>query len=397
LVVWPQFGNRLLTMGRDGSVSGFVGGASNGPSEGRGTNVTFAQITQCVAAPNGDVFMLQAAAETNGVISRISPDGDVSTVFRGLLVVSNVMTRVAGGWISPVDLHMPVQRLAVDAGGGLLAGLTYSEAIPSNNPLIREDRERSAWFRILADGTTASPDWPITLFRADESVLDDDYRLQNGTIVRVEDGFSLKVLGAGSGSLTSAYRSADGTFWAVESGGGVYRMSPAPAASFLTVKAPSADVQVEGVPARGINPDEVIQLQVVSKSGFWTLARWSDGATNNPRTLSINRDTTLSFEINQRPPLLQGLSPKSVRMKSPGTVTFSVIGPGEDNFTYPYRYLLEWSPDLKDWKAAKGLKTVAGFGQISGNEVTAEKPRTPVEFTLPDTTDRWFLRATLKY
>jgi hypothetical protein len=228
-------------------------------------------------------------------------------------------------------------------------------------------------------------------------VLDDDYRLQNGTIVRVEDGFSLKVLGAGSGSLTSAYRSADGTFWAVESGGGVYRMSPAPAASFLTVKAPSADVQVEGVPARGINPDEVIQLQVVSKSGFWTLARWSDGATNNPRTLSINRDTTLSFEINQRPPLLQGLSPKSVRMKSPGTVTFSVIGPGEDNFTYPYRYLLEWSPDLKDWKAANGLKTVAGFGQISGNEVTAEKPRTPVEFTLPDTTDRWFLRATLKY
>lgn len=394
ILFWRRNEKRLLALERDGRQKVFAGGAINGPREGQGTNVTFSRITQCVAAPNGDVFVLQPDVGTNGLVSRISPTGSVTDFFDGLLVISNVWTFMPDGWITPTVLRLRIETLAVEAEGELLGGASYLEAVPDFGQAWKEE-ERVGVLRIRQDGSTAPSNW-ASLFRADEAVIDAEYRLQDGAVVRMEDGFTLRTTAAGPAFLRSAFRARDGTVWAI-GGGTAYRMTPQPDVSFLTVLNPFPGVEVKGVPLFGLNPDEVVQLEVTSKSGFWALARWSDGMTNNPRSFRVERDTTLSFEVEQRPPERHGLAHGSVQLKAPGTVRFSVIGPGEDLYAYPYRYLLEWSVDLKDWKEARGMRTVAGFGQITGSEVVAEKLATPVEFTLPDTTDRWFLRASLKY
>ncbi len=349
--------------GEVGILAGFPG---NPVREGKGTNAGFASIRQCMAAGDSDLFVLQNEGGTNSIVSRVIPDGTVTTAFHGQVVIPSVMKRFPAGWFSYTNLPANIDRLVLMTNGIVEAHAYCEQEEPRNSGLIVY-RRGFARFRLLSNGGFEhfETDWNgFGLPEIDSGVIEGGYRLDAGVLSRVLDGFAHPVLELKQHPIKSALAASEGELWAASLDGWIYRLVPEPNGSYLKIDYPSdGRIEVTGIPEWAVAPDEEVRLEVKSKQGFWTLASWSDGVTDNPRTITISKDTMLVANLEQRLPNERGIAPKTVSVAANGRLRFALIGPPAGGTAYPYR--IEVSGNLKSWQTVPSVTVLGVSGQSS--------------------------------
>jgi len=378
----------IRVIGRDGSVRTVAGNPLNPQQVGVGTNAGFGVVLDTAVTSAGDVLVVQAGSETNSAIFRVEPSGTVEQWFEGGAPhpqSPNWCFSVHSGWVECPTVA--ITHLVVDENGSIVAWGDYDSSTLCKAQWIIPKRTTVS-YAAPAVGTVA-----FTLINTTNGALVFDpkpvgpgFRMA-GNILEQETspGFFQPV----ASGLSSAYRAKDGTLWGSDRSG-VYRLLPATNGSYLRTTA-SPHGSVEGTPSRLVFPEERIGLRARGSGAFWKFARWSDGNTNNPRTLSITRDTSLRAEFEYRLPNPQGIRAATFRQVSATHLRFELIG--SDDYSMPYQYLLEASPDLKVWNPVNSAAVLDETGEFSSGIVTARRPVTVVQISLPFT-NRYY-RASL--
>ncbi len=378
----------IRVIGRDGTVRTLAGNPLNPQRTGVGTNAGFGTIINTAVTPAGGVLVVQAGNETNSTIFRVEPSGVVGGWFEGGVRhprASNLCYNTNSGW-GDCPL-VAIAHLVVMDDESIVAWGDYDSSTYCTSAIVIPRRESVSY------STSVHAPTSMTLRSVTAGALTFDpkpvgpgYRLV-GDVLEQETlpGFFLPV----ATGLSSAYRAKDGTLWGSDRSA-VYRLFPGTNGSYLLATGLPHGT-VEGVPSRLVFPDETISLRARGSGPFWKFARWSDGNTNNPRTLSITRDTNLRAEFEYRLPNPQGIRAATFRKASATHLRFEVIG--SDDYSMPYQYRIEASADLKVWNSVNSAAVLDATGEFSSGIVTARRPATVVQIPLPGT-NRYY-RASL--
>jgi hypothetical protein len=368
----------IRVIGRDGTVRTLAGNPLNPPRVGAGTNAGFGAVLDTAVTASGDVLVVQAGSETNSSIYRVDPSGVVSLWFQGGAPhpqSPNLCFNVHSGWGDCPTVA--ITHLVAAAEGSILAWGDYDSSTLCKAHWIIPGRTTVSY--------AASANEPVVFTRLsvangalvfDPKPVGPGFRL-TGNVLEQETlpGFFLPI----ATGLTSAYQAKDGTLWGSDRSA-IYRLFPATNGSYLQATG-FPQGTVDGIPSRLVFPHESIALRARGSGPFWKFVRWSDGNTNNPRTLSIIRDTHLRAEFEFRLPHPQGIRPATLRQASATHLRFEVVG--SDDYLMPYQYRLEGSSDLKVWTSVNGATVLDGAGEFASGIVTARRPATIVQIPIP--------------
>ncbi|MBN8246800.1 MAG: hypothetical protein J0L84_05080 [Verrucomicrobia bacterium] len=358
--------------------------------DGVGTNAGFGKIAHSTLGPQGSLAVVEEAGPDGNRVRRVDPDGSVATLFEGHVNASFEQLGV-GMTNHPVEFS---SVFVTESGEVNAAGEFTRYEIVGFSPVLHRPKyellTRSAVFRI-ANGTATQVGESRHGLPHPE-VLE----LGDGLFGRVErhywtlylrdaEGFEEEVVQ--DSKINSMLQTRDGQIFCVQSpfSNQILRLTPA-AELKVSWAGPG---RVEGIPLGFVYPDQEIRLSAVPGTRFSRFLGWTDGSLENPRLLTIHRDTYLEATFAQKLPERYGLIPGSVRRGSEGGVEFSVIG---DPGIYSYR--VEVSEDLVHWRPVpSGSQVLADAGSIS--QWMLEAGAAEARVSIPSEGDRFFVRLEL--
>ncbi|MBL9175441.1 MAG: hypothetical protein JNL10_18005 [Verrucomicrobiales bacterium] len=378
LVVVDTGNSTIRLVSKEGNVRTLAGFPKNPVRDGLGTNAGFGPILQAAKDASGTVFVLERDPGVANRVRRVDLNGDVTTLFLGSAEVT--YTDPTGA-----PLKVPLSGIQFDSTGNLeLLGqfsrleLSFEHGFQEYIEMVRgvsfaleggQVRETRFFPGGLPDQSTR--EFGNGYFSKRNSVAENlYYKDSDGVVSEVTPGMN----------FSSIFRSGDGAFFAAEGGylGGVGRLEPATDLSRLSVFTRGFG-SVTGVPTVLVLPTHEIRIEAMpsrsSPNGLTRFNRflgWSDGSTENPRFLRIERDTFLEANFGVVLPNPHGVVPGSVRYLSSGSLEFAVVG----DFNH-YFYQLEVSQNLKDWQIpSSGVFVKEGDGSVVNGIVEARLPQT---------------------
>lgn len=121
-----------------------------------------------------------------------------------------------------------------------------------------------------------------------------------------------------------------------------------------------------------VQPGEEILLEAQPATRFTQFLGWSDGSTENPRTLYLSHDAYLTGTFGQVLPEPIGLRGDRLKVGAEGSFQVGVVGSHE-----PYRYRVKVSRDFVRWNPPPTGTTVHfGDGSIMDGILSAKAPTT---------------------
>jgi len=387
---------RLLSP--NGGVRTLAGHPGNAVRDGTGTNAGFGRILDVLPLPDDAVVLVDRDGTDLDQIRRVAPDGEVTTLHSGRPVVTLPDFSPGHYGEQMVDRQVPLLRVLLAESGDLRVIGSLEDyrleigpgpwQFPSWIPYTRH-----VWFQfsggVLAVAALEGPPPPSS----EPTDLGNGIRRHPGTRLLVAEespGFLQEILPEVLPG--SVLRSREGVLYGTRFPGLVVRFDPDPALSWLRVGV-SGDAagRVSGVPDRFVGPDEDIILTATPQGRFIAFAGWSDGLTENPRTLRISHDLEITARFETRLPSPLGILPGTFQIGPDGFPRFALAG--DPN---PYVYRIERSTNLVDWSTARATIGNLGGG-ISGSTDSLEVSRAEgwVSLILERQVDKQYFRTVL--
>ena len=397
LVVVDTGNSAIRLVSKDGSVRTLAGNPKNPVRDGLGTNAGFGSIVHAVLGRSGHVLVLERDSGASDGVRQVELGGDVTTLFSG-----NATATFYDFSGQKFQQEVPLSQIRLmPSGKPELLGMFSHFEMTGTGPIFPEygDVVRVVAFtieggkaqqdRFLPDGL---PDLSILNFG--DGFFSEGNALYSNLFFKDPDGV-LSELTPGI-NFTSILRSTEGAFFITDGKkrAGLGRLVPGVDLSRLSVF-PRGAGTVSGVPKALVLPSDEIWIEATPWGipRFTRFLEWSDGSTENPRSLRIEKDTFLEAIFGTVLPDPHGVVPGSVLYSNSGAFEFNVVGNSR-----PYFYQVEGSQDLQDWKLmTKGIvvKAIGGFvgGRAVDGIVEARLPQTRV--SVSTATHQIFLRVQL--
>lgn len=341
----------LRGVARSGWVRTLAGHPGNPPRDGLGTNAGIGTLLDVAVDPAGVIWVLEARDDGEEHLRRLDPDGRVSSVLSGRPVVQ-VRTPIPPA-ITPPSINtftVPMTRVVSTASGRVdLLGPVVQRVLVGIGGQGCTSYKNVEWHVRWNAAESGSPEpqvveTPLPLL---ESPPSDRHRLVpepgGGFRLQVEEppGFFQE---AAPGVVVDMVRRAmDGTFFAMIAPAGLHRLDPSPEAVSLHV-VPEGSGRVVGGPFLAA-AGETIRIEALVASEWVHFEGWSDGSTDNPRTLQLDHDLFLTARFVPGAPEGSGVIPGTLEVLPDGRIRFHLGGNGT-----AYRYLVTVSHNLRSWR-----------------------------------------------
>ena len=387
---------RLLSP--DGELRTLAGHPGNPIRDGTGTNAGFGEILNVLRLPGDAVALVERGDIGSERVRHVSPAGEVTTLYLGRPVVKIPDFSPGHYGEQSVDRPVPLQRLLLTDSGDLrVVGLLEDHRLEIGpGPWQLPDwipYTRHVWFQffdgilkaIALDGPP-----PPSLEPTD---LGSGIRRHPGTgalVTEESPGFFQDILPEILPG--SVLRAREGILYATRHPATVVRLDPHPTLSSLRVHTTGDGAgRVSGVPDHFIGPEEDIVLTATPEGRFVVFAGWSDGVTDNPRTVRISRDLQLTARFETRLPSPLGILPGTFHIGSDGFPRFALVG--DPN---PYVYRIERSTNLIHWTTAEALiGNLNGGVSGSTDSLAVSRAEAWVSLILKRHTNREYFRTIL--
>ena len=374
-VIVQDTANAALRMvSRDGRVRTLAGSPGNPVDDGVGVAAGFGQIQHTLLAPEGHLWVLEWYGMTSDRLRRVEPDGTVSTLYQGRVEVP-----VVDPFLGPTTQVVRLSRVVLTPAGKvrLVGAYTRYEVVDLiHGEPVFGDVTRSAFFELDGGVATLVDTLQVPLAPVEIQGWDDGYHREvggfpyQGILYEQPTGFIERV--TPDVPLVSVLRLGDGTFLCIslEAASQISRMVPVPA-SRLRVDW-IGEGTIEGIPWKMVPPETDIRLEARPFTRFTQFLGWSDGSQENPRTLRISRDTSLTATFGLRIPEPHGLVGNRLQVGQDRSFQMSVVGNA-----VPYQYLVEISRDLVRWTPPPpGTKVPFKDGTYASGLLSARAPNT---------------------
>lgn len=385
LVLFDEIHRAYRIASPEGEVWTLAGLPGNPPRDGTGDQAGFGPVVHSLISPAGDILSLESQPTGGYRIAQVNSQGVVTTLYSGVPVAQ--MSGAVPGWESGVtNMAVALARLEYNDRGELevLGEFTEMRLFVCGPWSIAYDFPVSwvARFQLVGQQLqSVALQGYAALPTSEVQDLGDGYRVDHRRLLREEPtGFVQEVL---PGVMVfSTLRAAGQTLWAVIDGVLCW-MAPDPEAGVLLGYGKGGGVA--GLPEGWVPAGREFVLRAIPGSRFSQFTGWLDGNTDNPRTVTSGRDSTLSARFEIRVPEPNGIDSRSILIGPDGYLQFKVHGNSQ-----PYQYLFQQSDDLKSWSPVprRGLQFI-GVGSVEDGRIYAGEPEVRIKL-VPSNSARYY-------
>ncbi|MBL9175566.1 MAG: hypothetical protein JNL10_18640 [Verrucomicrobiales bacterium] len=377
LVVQDTANAALRVISRDGHVRTLAGAPGSPLEDGVGSAAGFGNLLHTVLVPEGHLLTVESDGIRSDRVRRVELDGTVTTLYRGRPEIT-----VSNAFEGTTNVVVPLSRVILLSSGKFRVAGEYTRdeltlvyhGWPDGGSLEYLTVTRCASFDLMGGvATLAEIGPPLPL--AEPQEWSDGYRresgLHPGIIYKDPAGFMESA--TPDAHLASVLRARDGTFFCVSlhNSRQICRLDPSPNASRLVVESIGKGT-ISATPARMVQPDEEIVLEAQPATRFSQFLGWSDGSTENPRTLRLPHDIRLTGTFGLVYPEPIGVRGDKLQIGADRSFQMGVVGSDP-----PYKYRVMVSRDLVHWNPPPAGTTVLfRTGLYSKDVLTATSPIT---------------------